>query len=76
MTDEHISMLEGCTAKFRGANASDQEKIIKEATDHIERTWKDGRFDREAVTNVCDFVFCFAPSSRISRLFVNTYLTK
>jgi hypothetical protein len=74
--DEHISMLEGCIIKFQGANAGDQEKIIQEATDHIERTWKDGHFNRETIINVCDFVCCFALSSCISRLFVNTYLAK
>ena len=74
--DEHITMLEGCAAKFRGANAGDQEKIIQDAANHIERTWKDGRFDRETIVNVCDFVCCFSLSSRISRLFVTTYLAK
>ena len=69
-------MLEGCTAKFRGANAGDQEKIIQDATNHIERTWKDGWFDRETIVNVCDFVCCFSLSSCISRLFVTTYLAK
>lgn len=55
LTDEHMSMLERCTPKFLAADANDQEKMIKNAADHIKRTWsEDTEFDRDSVMGVCD----------------------
>ena len=53
LTDEHISMLERCTAKFKHTDTDRQEKIVKQAADNIEKTWQeDTEFNREATINV------------------------
>jgi hypothetical protein len=54
LTDEHISILERRTAKFRGASPKDREKMVSAAADRIKETWReDVEFDRDAVISVC-----------------------
>jgi hypothetical protein len=52
LTGEHISILERYSNKFRTANPSAREKIIKGAADRIKRTWTGDMFDRDAVISV------------------------
>lgn len=48
-------MLEKRVPKFRTANTNRREKMVRNAADHIERTWaEDIEFDRDAVTSVCE----------------------
>jgi hypothetical protein len=55
LTDEHISMLEQWTPKFRAADLSHREKMINKAANYIESTWAESmEFDRDAVTGVRD----------------------
>jgi len=54
LTDKHVRTLESQAAKFQAANPNNQEKMITDAADCIERTWQEGvEFDRDTVTNVC-----------------------
>ena len=55
LTDEHMTMLKPWFIKFRGANPDNQDKIIKEAANCIQRTWtEDTEFDQDSMINVCD----------------------
>jgi hypothetical protein len=54
LTEQHITMLESLTAKFRAVGTNRREKIVENAADHIKSSWaEDMEFDREAVINVC-----------------------
>jgi hypothetical protein len=55
LTAEHMSLLERHFPKFRSANLKQQQKIIEEAADHIEKTWtNDVAFDRDGMIGVRD----------------------
>ena len=60
LTDDHVSMLERRTAKFRGATPQDREKMVSAAADRIKEIWREHvEFDRETVIGVC------APSAKL-----------
>jgi len=53
LTAENISWLETLAPKFRVAALNRREKMIEEATNHIESFWKqDIEFDRDTVIDV------------------------
>ena len=55
LTDEHISMLERCSAKYVNANTEGWKKIVRNAADTIEKNWQeDTVFNKDTVTSVCD----------------------
>ena len=49
-----MSMLRRRIPKFRTANPTRREKMVRDAADHIKSTWtEDVEFDRDTVINVC-----------------------
>ena len=39
LMDEHISILERCSAKYVNANTEGRKKIVRNAADTIEKNW-------------------------------------